>query len=42
MDDDGRLGALAAATPDVDTSQGSSLDRGADGDDLRLTGVPSL
>ena len=42
MDDDGRLGALAAATPDVDTSQGSSLNRGSDCDNLGLASVSSL
>ena len=42
VNNDGRLGALASATPDVDTSQGSSLDRGADCDNLRLASVASL
>jgi len=42
VNDDGRLGALAAATPDVDTSQGTTLNRGADCHNLRLTGVTSL
>jgi len=40
--DDGRLGALASATPDMDTSQGSSLDRGAGSDNLGLASVSSL
>jgi len=42
VNNDGRLGALASATPDVDTSQSSSLNGGADSDNLRLTGVTSL
>ena len=42
MDDDSGLGALAAATPDVDTSQDSSLNRGTHGDNLRLASEACL
>lgn len=42
MDDDSGLGALAAATPDMDTSQDSPLDRGTHGDNLRLASVACL
>ena len=42
MDDDSGLGALAAATPDVDASQDPSLNRGTHGDNLRPASVAGL
>lgn len=36
------LGAFAAASPDVDTCQGSSLERGSSSDDLRTSGKSTL
>lgn len=42
MDNNGRLGALAAATPDVDTRQSSALDRSSNIDNLRLASEAGL
>lgn len=42
VDDDGGLGALATTAPDVNASQGSSLDRVAKSHNLGLAGVAGL
>jgi hypothetical protein len=42
MEDNGRLGTLASTSPDVNTSQSTTLDRVPKGEDLGLGGVASL
>lgn len=42
VEDNGRLGTLASASPDVNTSQRTTLERVSEGEELRLGGEASL
>lgn len=42
VEDDGRLGTLASAAPDVDTRQSTTLDGSSNSDNLRLARESSL
>lgn len=42
VEDDSRLGALASTSPDVDTSQSTTLEGVAKSENLRLGGVRGL
>ena len=42
MEDDSRLGSLASTSPDVDTSQSTTLEGVAKSEDLRSAGVAGL
>lgn len=42
VEDDSRLGTLSSTSPDVDTSQGPTLERVSKGEDLRSARIGSL